>query len=418
MQVRQGLGWGPDDLVISYVSRIAPEKNVSYLADALAIVAARRPDVRILFVGDGPTRGELERRIGSIASFAGYRTGQDLADHYAAGDIFAFSSLTETFGNVVLEAMASGMPVVALRAGGVGDTVQHGTTGLLVEPADPPDRFAEAVLSLVAEPERRRAMSQAARAYARSQSWDAIMGGLRDRYELAIAGEPAAAPRSRELDGEPAGGNSRTRRSARDRPRGPARPRLGTSRDGRYRSRRNVSKLGERDIAREDQGRGPVVAERPHDLRDPGLDQRMVPLGLVAEQVVHEEVPRHAVELAVEVERALPAPDVEMRVRPDRRTAGLARCPGPAARPTGLLPCSGRSAPAGEREDRTGPGWHVVSAIATTRNTQESGGCDGKAARFSCAPPALSRGRLPASRPDNRASAMATTRAMPGVGSR
>ena len=67
-QVRQALGWGPDDLVISYVSRIAPEKNVSYLADALAIVAARRPDVRILLVGDGPTRGELERRIGSIAT--------------------------------------------------------------------------------------------------------------------------------------------------------------------------------------------------------------------------------------------------------------------------------------------------------------------------------------------------------------
>ena len=194
LQVRQALGWGPDDLVISYVSRIAPEKNVSYLADALALVAARRPDVRILFVGDGPSRGELERRIGSIARFAGYRTGEDLADHYAAGDIFAFTSLTETFGNVVLEAMASGMPVVAVRAGGVGDTVQHGTTGLLVQPDDPPDRFAEAVLSLVAEPDRRRAMAEAARAYARSQSWDAIMGGLRDRYEIAIAGEPTAAP--------------------------------------------------------------------------------------------------------------------------------------------------------------------------------------------------------------------------------
>jgi glycosyltransferase involved in cell wall biosynthesis len=193
-EVRRQLGWGPDDLVISYVSRLAPEKNVSYLADALGIVAAQRPDVRILLVGDGPARGDLERRIGSLVRFAGYKTGQDLADHYAAGDIFAFSSLTETFGNVVLEAMASGMPVVALRAGGVGDTVQHGQTGLLVEPANPPDRFAEAMLSLVDNPERRRAMSRAARDYAQSQSWDAIMGALRDRYELAIAGETAAAP--------------------------------------------------------------------------------------------------------------------------------------------------------------------------------------------------------------------------------
>lgn len=193
-EIRRRLGWGPDDLVISYVSRLAPEKNVSYLADALAIVAARRPDVRILFVGDGPSRGALDRRMGSLAHFAGYRTGQDLADHYAAGDIFAFSSLTETFGNVVLEAMASGLPVVALRAGGVGDTVQHETTGLLVEPADPPDRFAEALLSLVVEADRWRTMARSARAYAQSQSWDAIMGALRERYELIIAGELDAAP--------------------------------------------------------------------------------------------------------------------------------------------------------------------------------------------------------------------------------
>ncbi|MGZ3384099.1 MAG: glycosyltransferase family 4 protein [Isosphaeraceae bacterium] len=193
-QVRQALGWGPNDLVISYVSRIAPEKNVSYLADALAIVAARRPDVRILFVGDGPTRSDLERRIGAIASFAGYRMGAELADYYSAGDLFAFSSLTETFGNVVLEAMASGMPVAALRAGGVGDTVQPGKTGLLVEPTEPPARFAEAILALIAEPARLRVMAEAARAYALSQSWDAIMSELRQRYQLAIDFQASASP--------------------------------------------------------------------------------------------------------------------------------------------------------------------------------------------------------------------------------
>jgi len=193
-QVRQALGWGPNDLVISYVSRIAPEKNVSYLADALAIVAARRPDVRILFVGDGPTRSDLERRIGAIGSFAGYRMGEELADYYSAGDLFAFSSLTETFGNVVLEAMASGMPVAALRAGGVGDTVRPGKTGLLVEPTEPPARFAEAILALIAEPARLQAMAEAARAYALSQSWDAIMSELRQRYQLAIDGRASASP--------------------------------------------------------------------------------------------------------------------------------------------------------------------------------------------------------------------------------
>ena len=115
IELRRALGWSADDLVVTYVSRIAPEKNVDYLADALTIVAERRPDVRVLLVGDGPTRPALEQRIGSFAHFAGYRQGEDLADHYAASDIFAFSSLTETFGNVVLEAMASGLPVVALQ---------------------------------------------------------------------------------------------------------------------------------------------------------------------------------------------------------------------------------------------------------------------------------------------------------------
>jgi glycosyltransferase involved in cell wall biosynthesis len=194
LDVRRGLGWAPEDVVIAYVSRIAPEKNVEYLAEALAVVAALRPDVRILFVGDGPTRPILEKRLRPAARFAGYRKGEDLADHYAASNIFAFSSLSETFGNVVLEAMASGLPVVALRAGGVGEIVQSGTTGTLVEPWVPPAHFASALISLVEDPARRRAMGQAARSYALSQSWDAIMGSLRHRYQAVVeerAGRPS-----------------------------------------------------------------------------------------------------------------------------------------------------------------------------------------------------------------------------------
>jgi glycosyltransferase involved in cell wall biosynthesis len=186
LEIRRELGWSPEDTVISYVSRIAAEKNVDYLADALAIVASRRPEVRVLLVGDGPMRTALERRIGSFARFVGYRQGEDLADHYAASDIFAFASLTETFGNVVLEAMASGLPVVALRAGGVGGTVQSGTTGILVGPTEPPERMADALLSLIDRTDERRRMAEAARRYALSQSWDTIMGGLRDRYQGLI----------------------------------------------------------------------------------------------------------------------------------------------------------------------------------------------------------------------------------------
>jgi glycosyltransferase involved in cell wall biosynthesis len=184
--IRRALGWAPDDIVITYVSRIASEKNVDYLADALAIVAGRRPEVRVLWVGDGPARPAIEKRIGSFAHFAGYRQGEDLADHYAASDIFAFSSLTETFGNVVLEAMSAGLPVVALRAGGVGETVQSGRTGILVEPSEPPACLADGPLSLIEDGDRRTTMARAARDYALTQSWHEIMSGLRDRYQTVI----------------------------------------------------------------------------------------------------------------------------------------------------------------------------------------------------------------------------------------
>src|SRR5262249_8971044 len=131
-ELRKRLGFAPDDVVVTYVSRIAAEKNVGFLADALECLSQDRPRTRFLFVGDGPARADLEARMGARAVFVGYKTGDELADHYAAGDLFAFTSLTETFGNVILEAMASGLAVVALQAGGVGDTVRAGETGVLV----------------------------------------------------------------------------------------------------------------------------------------------------------------------------------------------------------------------------------------------------------------------------------------------
>ncbi len=123
---------------------------------------------------------------GSAARFVGYRSGDDLADHYAAADVFAFASLTETFGNVVLEAMSSGLPVVAVRAGGVGDIVRQGRTGLLLEPGEPPAKFAAALLRLVDDAALRRDLAMSARAYAVDQTWDAIMDGLRDRYRAVV----------------------------------------------------------------------------------------------------------------------------------------------------------------------------------------------------------------------------------------
>lgn len=184
--VRARLGIGPDDVLIGHVSRLAVEKNVDYLGQALAELGRMRPDSRFLIVGDGPARPELEATLGARATFAGYQTGSDLADSYSACDLFAFASVTETFGNVVLEAMASGLPVVAIRAGGVGEIVHDGETGLLIEPGEPPVNFARALLSLSEDPIRRKQLSEAARAYARTQTWESIHGELIEGYRRVI----------------------------------------------------------------------------------------------------------------------------------------------------------------------------------------------------------------------------------------
>lgn len=181
-EIRQSLGFAPADVVVGHVGRLAAEKNTGYLADALRLVAAACPRAKFLVVGDGPERAAFERKLGPAARFVGYRTGDDLADHYASMDLFAFSSVTETFGNVVLEALASGLPAVALRAGGVASTIEDGATGILVPPDAPPSALATALIGLVDRPARRAALAEAARAYAVEQTWESIMGRLRGNY--------------------------------------------------------------------------------------------------------------------------------------------------------------------------------------------------------------------------------------------
>ncbi len=195
-KIREALGFQPDDLVIGHVSRLAAEKNVSHLAEALKAVGEARPNIRFLFVGDGPARSELETVMGPNARFVGYQGGEDLADYYASADIFAFASLTETFGNVVLEALASGLPVVAIWAGGVGEIVRSGETGILVELSAPSSQMANALLGLADNPGLRHEMAESARTYALSQTWQAINGRLRDRYLAQIPanrGEPVSS---------------------------------------------------------------------------------------------------------------------------------------------------------------------------------------------------------------------------------
>lgn len=131
----------PEKVVITYVGRISNEKNIHLLIEAFrGLEAAAKlfnpdfPGCKLVLVGDGPARVQLEKSCQDIdVSFAGYRGGEDLAAHYASADIFGFPSHSETFGNVVLEAMASGLPVVGLRAEGVCDLVKDGWNGLLLD---------------------------------------------------------------------------------------------------------------------------------------------------------------------------------------------------------------------------------------------------------------------------------------------
>ncbi len=178
-------GLEPNDVVIAFVSRLVKEKRVAEVAQVFARLRAAGIPHRPLFVGDGPERAFLEREVPG-AQFEGFLSGDDLATAYASSDIFLFPSDTETFGNVTLEAMASGLPTVCANATGSRSLVEAEVTGYLAEVGDAEGLY-DAVAALAADPILRRGMGAAARARSLQFSWDEAMGGLLARYE-ALAG--------------------------------------------------------------------------------------------------------------------------------------------------------------------------------------------------------------------------------------
>ncbi|HML23742.1 MAG TPA: glycosyltransferase family 1 protein [Aggregatilinea sp.] len=172
----------PDDaLLCLYVGRIASEKRIDLLLDI-----ARVPGVALTIVGDGAAREDLETLFaGTDTVFTGYLYGDDLAAAYASADAFTFPGPSETFGQVVQEAMASGLPCVVIDQGGVSDLVTHGASGFVCS-ADPA-AFAEAVGALLSHPDLRLNMARRARADAEQRPWSAIMAQLEDYYREAIA---------------------------------------------------------------------------------------------------------------------------------------------------------------------------------------------------------------------------------------
>jgi phosphatidylinositol alpha 1,6-mannosyltransferase len=171
------------------VSRLAREKNL----DRVVRIAGRHPELRFLIVGDGPVAAELRRDAPPNLALAGLLEGADLADTYAAADVFLHPSTTETFGQVVQEAMAAGLPVVGIRAGGVGWLVDPGRTGVLV---DAPGDGLGAALAALVRSRGLQAMGEAARRAVAGRSWTATMDALLADYAAlagAAAGERAAA---------------------------------------------------------------------------------------------------------------------------------------------------------------------------------------------------------------------------------
>jgi glycosyltransferase involved in cell wall biosynthesis len=173
-------GRDPHSLLCIYVGRLATEKRVELLLEV-----ARTPGVALTIIGDGARRPELERAFeGTGTHFTGYLFGDDLADAYASADAFMFTSGTETFGQVVQEAMASGLPAVIINQGGIVDLVVQGETGFIC-PADPA-AFARAATLLRDHPNLRARMSRAARRAAEAAPWEAIMAELETHYCEAV----------------------------------------------------------------------------------------------------------------------------------------------------------------------------------------------------------------------------------------
>ena len=180
-EVRRRLlnGRDPDSLLCIFVGRLAKEKRVDLLREA-----ANTPGVALTIIGDGALREELERAFADTdVYFTGYLIGDELAQAYASADVFAFPGECETFGQVIQEAMASGLPSVVAKAGGAPDVIEDGASGIAVEPTSA--AFAAEIRKLRDKPEVRLSMSRCASEMAEQRPWSALMAQLEGYYEEA-----------------------------------------------------------------------------------------------------------------------------------------------------------------------------------------------------------------------------------------
>ena len=175
----------PGEINVLYAGRLSSEKGVDLLADAFLEASRRDPRLHLSLAGGGPEEELLRARLGEHATLLGWLSGDALARAYASADVFLFASSTETFGQVVLEAQASGLPVVAVDRGGPACLIEHGETGLLA----PPDvnALADAVVSVTSTPLLSERISRGALAAVRGRSWEAALDRLAAAYRIALA---------------------------------------------------------------------------------------------------------------------------------------------------------------------------------------------------------------------------------------
>jgi glycosyltransferase involved in cell wall biosynthesis len=171
----------PEEPLMLYVGRLSNEKRIDWLYAPIT----QLPNVRLAFIGSGPAEAHLRERFKHTNTvFMGYMSGQELAEAYASADVFAFPSDTETLGFVAMEAMASGVPAVGARAGGIPDVIEHGKNGLMFTPGDLGD-LTDQLKLLLFNPALRKQLGQQARKDMEKWSWKAATQKLVDYYELA-----------------------------------------------------------------------------------------------------------------------------------------------------------------------------------------------------------------------------------------
>ena len=184
MEWRQSIGIADDELAVMFLGRLVLEKGIDVFAAAVEALRERGVPHRPLVIGDGPARSWFEQQMPN-GIFVGELVGQELGRAVASSDVFLNPSVTETFGNVTLEAMACALPVVASSAVGTASIVRDGETGILVEPGDT-DAFADALEAYARDPELRRRHGKAGLTFAKTQDWDEINASVLRIYGRVI----------------------------------------------------------------------------------------------------------------------------------------------------------------------------------------------------------------------------------------